>query len=74
MGPLSGGRTRRGPAATPLPFLVVRTPYGADANGNSLTSSFKELADEGYIFVFEDIRGRYKSEGTFVMQRAPRPA
>ena len=60
-------------SASPLPFLVVRTPYGADATGFSLTTSFKELADEGYIFVFEDIRGRYKSEGTFVMQRAPRP-
>lgn len=58
---------------TPLPFLLVRTPYGADAPGNALNGSYKELAEEGYIFVFQDIRGRYKSEGTFVMQRAPRP-
>jgi putative CocE/NonD family hydrolase len=28
-----------------------------------------ELADEGFIFVFQDIRGRYQSAGTFVMQR-----
>ena len=32
----------------------------------------KALADEGYIFVFQDIRGRFKSEGRFVMQRPPR--
>jgi putative CocE/NonD family hydrolase len=57
---------------TPLPFLVVRTPYGADASGNSLGGAYKDLAEDGYIFVFEDIRGRYKSEGTFVMQRPPR--
>jgi hypothetical protein len=28
-----------------------------------------ELAASGYIFVYEDIRGRYKSEGKFVMNR-----
>lgn len=60
-------------SATPLPFLLVRTPYGADASGNSLNGAYKELAEDGYIFVFEDIRGRYKSAGTFVMQRPPRP-
>ena len=27
---------------------------------------------DGYIFVFQDIRGRYKSEGQFVMFRLPR--
>jgi putative CocE/NonD family hydrolase len=30
------------------------------------------LVDEGYIFVFQDIRGRFKSEGQFVMGRPPR--
>jgi predicted acyl esterase len=35
--------------------------------------SYKDLAEDGYIFVFQDIRGRYKSEGTFVMQRPPKP-
>src|SRR4029078_11336306 len=28
--------------------------------------------DDGYIFVFQDLRGKFGSEGTFVMQRAPR--
>ena len=27
------------------------------------------MIPEGYIFVFQDIRGRYKSEGQFVMLR-----
>ncbi|MBX6363889.1 MAG: CocE/NonD family hydrolase [Gemmatimonadetes bacterium] len=53
----------------PLPFLMVRTPYGVEGAGRALTTSYKELADDGYIFVFQDIRGRYGSEGRFVMQR-----
>lgn len=56
-----------------LPFLFKRTPYGVADAQESLTGSYKELAEEGYIFVFEDIRGRYRSEGTFIMQRPPRP-
>ena len=59
-----------------LPFLITRTPYGLghDEKGlhSSLRSSYKELADEGFIFVFQDIRGRYESEGQFVMLRPPR--
>jgi len=27
------------------------------------------MAKQGYLFVYQDIRGRYKSEGTFEMQR-----
>ncbi len=33
------------------------------------TEYIKDMADDGYIFVFQDIRGRYKSEGKFEMQR-----
>ena len=54
----------------PLPFLMERTPYGVDGNTpESINPSEPELAASRYIFVFEDIRGRYKSEGTFVMSR-----
>jgi uncharacterized protein len=56
--------------ATPLPFLVQRTPYGVD--GTSRGSFFggrPELARAGYIYVAQDIRGRFKSEGQFVMSR-----
>jgi hypothetical protein len=60
-------------AAGPLPFLLMRTPYGAPGSSRFLTAvSQRELVDEGYIFVFQDIRGRFKSEGAFVMQRPPR--
>ncbi len=59
-------------AAAPLPFIFTRTPYGVEGAAGSLGGRFKELADEGYIFVFQDIRGRYRSEGTFVMQRPAR--
>ncbi len=57
----------------PLPFIMLRTPYGIDTRGPATLQSYlKDLADEGYIFVFQDIRGRHKSDGTFVMSRAPR--
>ena len=61
-------------ATTPLPFIFSRTPYGVGGSRGRLTGSYKSLAEDGYIFVFEDIRGRYRSEGTFVMQRPPKPA
>lgn len=54
-----------------LPFLMQRTPYGVDgATSNSVNGTKPELAASGYIFIEEDIRGRYKSEGQFVMNRA----
>ena len=58
-----------------LPFIIERTPYGVidDDQGLALKFSiYRELVSEGYIFVFQDIRGRYKSEGQFVMLRRPR--
>ena len=65
------------PAAgtAPVPFLFRRTPYGADdATPQMLTAGLRELAEDGYIFVEQDIRGRYRSGGTFVMQRPLRPS
>ena len=58
----------------PLPIIFFRTPYGVTGWGErSLNgSSLKELVNEGYIFAFQDIRGRYKSEGKFIMDRPPR--
>ena len=56
--------------SAPLPILLERTPYGV--GGESRESFFAErpeLARDGYIFVGEDIRGRYKSQGKFVMMR-----
>ncbi len=57
--------------AAPLPFLIQRTPYGVDGiRRATFFESRPELARAGYIFVAQDIRGRYKSEGEFVMSRA----
>ena len=53
-----------------LPFLLDRTPYGADGSNASVNGSKPELAGSGYIFVYGDIRGKYGSEGEFVMNRA----
>src|SRR5487761_2086687 len=57
-----------------LPLLIERSPYGwTDGKPEkSLATRYKQLADEGFIFVFQDIRGRYDSEGEFAMERAPR--
>jgi putative CocE/NonD family hydrolase len=51
----------------PLPIMFSRTPYGVPSK---IGESF--LSDDGYIFAYQDIRGRFKSEGEFVMQRPPR--
>ena len=41
---------------------MMRTPYGVDKRGpEALQSYMKDLADEGYIFVFQDNRGRFRS-------------
>jgi putative CocE/NonD family hydrolase len=54
----------------PLPFLMQRTPYGVDgATPTSIKLGKPELAASGYIYVEQDIRGRYKSGGQFVMNR-----
>ncbi|HXQ71254.1 MAG TPA: CocE/NonD family hydrolase, partial [Pyrinomonadaceae bacterium] len=57
----------------PLPFLLLRTPYGTGRLDSArLASSQTELTAEGFIIVVQDIRGRFKSEGQFVMLRQPR--
>ena len=59
-----------GDISTPLPFLIQRTPYGVDETSREwFFNARPELARAGYIYVGADIRGRYKSEGDFVMMR-----
>src|SRR5690242_18279665 len=52
-------------ASGPLPFLITRTPYGAARAAQGFAGS-KNIADDQYLFVFQDLRGRYQSEGSFV--------
>ena len=57
-------------ASEPLPFLFERTPYGIsspDKGISGMIRRYAEMVPDGYIFVFQDIRGRYGSEGKFVM-------
>ncbi len=63
--------TPRGLAAD-LPLILTRTPYGIGSAGGVFGTSYAELAEEGFSFVFQDIRGRFGSEGQFVMLRPPR--
>ena len=45
-----------------LPILLRRTPYGVPATPpNPMPPSLKELANDGYIFVIQNLRGRFKS-------------
>ena len=51
----------------PVPILIQRTPYGATLppGFNPVNVPYLSgMAKEGYIFVVQDIRGKYKSEGT----------
>jgi putative CocE/NonD family hydrolase len=54
-----------------LPILLQRSPYGygVEAVKRGFEGEFKELAQDGFIFVLEDIRGRFGSGGQFVMLR-----
>ncbi|MBX7060103.1 MAG: CocE/NonD family hydrolase [Pyrinomonadaceae bacterium] len=52
------------------PIMMSRTPYsvapyGPDKFKTSLGPDY-QFAREGYIFVYQDVRGRWMSEGTFV--------
>jgi hypothetical protein len=60
-------------SAHAYPFLIDRTPYsvgpyGVDLYRTQLGPS-PEFDKAGYIFVFQDVRGRYMSEGTFIEMR-----
>ena len=65
------------PAKT-YPLLMVRTPYsvapyGLDRYKGALGPT-EDYEKEGFIFVFQDVRGRYMSEGEFVDMRPHNPA
>jgi putative CocE/NonD family hydrolase len=55
------------------PFLINRTPYSVAPYGvDQYRARLGPSADfdkAGYIFVLQDVRGRYMSEGTFVEMR-----
>ena len=55
-----------------LPIFLERTPYGISADDKGFSPKlyrYSHMFADGYVFVFQDIRGRYGSEGQFVMNR-----
>jgi uncharacterized protein len=55
----------------PLPILLRRTPYGVPAKAyDKMPANLVELAEDGYIFVIQNLRGRFKSGGTFKLSMA----
>jgi uncharacterized protein len=52
------------------PFLMQRTPYSVGPYGidnyRPMLGPSELFTKEGFIFVYQDVRGRYLSEGTFV--------
>ena len=70
--PKDAGASRR------YPILLNRTPYsvapyGSDAFPDNVGPS-EAAAKEGFIFVYQDVRGRFMSEGQFVDVRPFNPA
>lgn len=59
------------------PILFNRTPYGIGPYGpdeyRSELGPSQFLEKSGYIFVYQDVRGKYMSEGTFVDVRPFKP-
>jgi len=64
-----------------LPILLTRTPYNASgrasrANSPHMLAVLPEgdelFVRDGYIRVFQDVRGKYGSEGDYVVNRPPR--
>ena len=64
-----------------LPILLMRTPYGfgeGEGRGERTPSMWltapwlRPLLDDGYLLVMQSVRGRFRSEGTYVMESVPR--
>ena len=66
--------------AANAPIILTRTPYDATARAmrsqsrkliNASQRSEEQFVRAGYIRVWQDVRGKYKSEGEYVMMRPP---
>ncbi len=59
------------------PFLLTRTPYSCAPYGESeytpRLTQYAHLAREGFIIVYQDVRGRYMSEGEYMDVRPFNP-
>jgi putative CocE/NonD family hydrolase len=61
-------------AQGPLPMLLERSPYGIpDAAPATTPADLQYLARDGYIMVYQNMRGRFGSDGRFTMAMALAP-
>jgi uncharacterized protein len=64
-------------ADTAYPILLTRTPYGVTPYGRDsypgVLGPSPQFAEEGFIFVYQDVRGRNLSQGEFVDMTPHRP-
>ena len=58
--------------AGPLPILLWRTPYGVPESEPGRAAPAAMMRD-GYIFVFQSMRGRFGSDGDFTLSTAVHP-
>ena len=61
-------------ATEDLPVIIKRTPYSIAPYGEQLMKTVSHnphLVSSGYIFVFQDMRGRFMSEGDFENTKPP---
>ena len=60
-----------------FPILLRRTPYGIPPYGENIYRPSPgpswSFAEEGYIFVHQDCRGQFRSEGEFVVMKPYQP-
>jgi len=61
----------------PSPILLFRTPYNSEPGGedavNFFVIAYYRYIEQGYTLAFQDVRGRYMSEGDFVNARPFKP-
>src|SRR5262245_22694524 len=67
---LREGSGAAGSEAEALPIVFQRTPYGVGQNtAAGVAAALVDLPAVGYHIALQDIRGRFKSDGSFVMLR-----
>ncbi len=63
--------------SVPYPIMLDRTPYSVSPYGSdnfkTALGPSEKFAKEGFIFVYQDVRGRYLSEGEFVNMTPHKP-
>lgn len=55
-----------------LPTILIRTPYGKDNYDSEFTGMLKRYLENGYAIAIQDVRGRFESEGAYVMWNSTR--